>query len=44
MRKLIDETQVNVNGDVRLKLFRGNTTVVGRRSTEFFVRREDCDV
>src|SRR6476661_8433365 len=32
MRKLIDETQVNVNGDVRLKLFRGNTTVVGRRS------------
>ena len=32
LRKLIDETQVNVNGDVRLKLFRGNTTVVGRRS------------
>jgi argininosuccinate synthase len=32
MRKLIDETQVNVNGDVRLKLFRGNATVVGRRS------------
>jgi argininosuccinate synthase len=32
MRKLIDETQINVTGDVRLKLFRGNTTVVGRRS------------
>jgi argininosuccinate synthase len=32
MRKLIDETQVNVTGDVRLKLFRGNATVVGRRS------------
>ena len=32
MRKLIDETQGNVNGDVRLKLFRGNATVVGRRS------------
>src|SRR6476620_8006183 len=32
MRKLIDETQVNVNGDVRLKLFRGNATVAGRRS------------
>jgi argininosuccinate synthase len=32
MRKLIDETQQNVSGDVRLKLFRGNTIVVGRRS------------
>jgi argininosuccinate synthase len=32
MRNLIDETQVNVNGDVRLKLYRGNTIVVGRRS------------
>ena len=32
MRKLIDETQANVNGDVRLKLYRGNVIVVGRRS------------
>jgi argininosuccinate synthase len=32
MRKMIDETQVNVTGDVRLKLYRGNATVVGRRS------------
>jgi argininosuccinate synthase len=32
MRKLIDETQRSVTGDVRLKLFRGNTIVVGRRS------------
>jgi argininosuccinate synthase len=32
LRKTIDETQVNVTGDVRLKLFRGNTIVVGRRS------------
>jgi argininosuccinate synthase len=32
MRTLIDETQTNVSGDVRLKLFRGNTAVVGRRS------------
>jgi argininosuccinate synthase len=32
MRKLIDETQVNVTGDVRLKLYRGNATVVGRRA------------
>jgi argininosuccinate synthase len=32
MRKMVDETQRNVSGDVRLKLFRGNATVVGRRS------------
>ncbi len=32
MRKMVDETQANVNGDVRLKLYRGNAIVVGRRS------------
>jgi argininosuccinate synthase len=32
MRNMIDETQKGVTGDVRLKLYRGNTTVVGRRS------------
>jgi argininosuccinate synthase len=32
MRKMVDETQTNVTGDVRLKLYRGNTIVVGRRS------------
>lgn len=32
MRKLIDDTQQSVSGDVRLKLFRGNVIVVGRRS------------
>ena len=32
MRKLIDQTQENVTGDVRLKLYRGNVVVVGRRS------------
>ena len=32
MRKMIDETQKTVTGEVRLKLYRGNTTVVGRRS------------
>jgi argininosuccinate synthase len=32
MRKMIDETQVNVTGDVRLKLYRGNAVVVGRRA------------
>ncbi|HJP95707.1 MAG TPA: argininosuccinate synthase [Pyrinomonadaceae bacterium] len=34
MRKLIDETQARVNGDVRLKLYRGNAIVVGRRSPD----------
>jgi argininosuccinate synthase len=32
MRKMIEETQKGVTGDVRLKLYRGNVTVVGRRS------------
>src|SRR5215213_1120797 len=32
LRKMIDETQLNVTGDVRLKLFRGNVIVAGRRS------------
>jgi len=32
MRNLIEDTQKNVTGDVRLKLYRGNTMVVGRRS------------
>jgi argininosuccinate synthase len=32
MRKVVDETQERVTGDVRLKLFRGSATVVGRRS------------
>ena len=32
LRKLIDETQQTVSGDVRLKLYRGNAIVVGRRS------------
>jgi len=32
MKKLINETQENVTGDVRLKLYRGNVAVAGRRS------------
>ena len=32
MRRMIDDTQRNVTGDVRLKLYRGNVIVVGRRS------------
>ncbi len=32
MRKIIDDTQRNVTGTVRLKLYKGNCTVVGRKS------------
>ena len=32
MRKLVDETQRDVTGTVRLKLYKGNCTVVGRKS------------
>jgi argininosuccinate synthase len=34
MRKFIDETQKNVTGEVRLKLYRGNAAVVGRRAPQ----------
>jgi argininosuccinate synthase len=32
MRRMIDETQKDVTGEVRLKLYRGNTIVAGRRA------------
>lgn len=32
MRRMIDDTQSDVTGDVRLKLYKGNATVVGRRA------------
>ena len=32
LQTLIDSTQVNVTGDVRLKLYKGNVIVTGRRS------------
>ena len=32
LQKLVDETQGNVNGLVRLKLYKGNCTVIGRKS------------
>lgn len=34
LQKLIDETQTVVNGDVRLKLYKGNVIVAGRRSKD----------
>ena len=33
IRTLIDESQKNVTGTARLKLYKGNCTVVGRRSS-----------
>ncbi len=32
LRSMIDRTQTNVSGDVRLKLYKGNVTITGRRS------------
>ena len=32
LQEMIDGSQVNVNGDVRVKLYKGNVTVVGRQS------------
>jgi argininosuccinate synthase len=32
LQEMIDASQAHVNGVVRLKLYRGNVTVVGRRS------------
>jgi argininosuccinate synthase len=32
LQALIDKSQENVTGTVRLKLYKGNTTVVGRKS------------
>lgn len=34
LQKAIDESQAFVNGDVRLKLYKGSVTVVGRRSAD----------
>lgn len=34
LQKAIDESQINVNGDVRVKLYKGAVSVVGRRSAE----------
>lgn len=32
MQTMIDQTQTNVSGDVRLKLYKGNSYILGRRS------------
>ncbi len=38
MQKMIDESQVNVNGTVRLKIYKGNCQVVGRKSEQSLYR------
>ena len=32
LQKIIDRNQIQVNGDVRLKLFKGNVVILGRKS------------
>ncbi len=40
LQRLIDESQVNVTGTVRLKIYKGNCQVVGRRSEKALYRPE----
>jgi argininosuccinate synthase len=42
LQAAIDKTQENVNGDVRLKLYKGNVTVVGRQSPNTLFNSEFC--
>ncbi len=49
LQNMVDQTQVNVTGVVRLKLYKGNTEVLGRKSdaslySEAFATFEDDDV
>ena len=32
LQKIIDSNQSNVNGDVKIKLFKGNVIILGRKS------------
>lgn len=40
LQKLVDEAQVPVTGTVRLKLYKGNVTVVGRKSPKALFRQD----
>ncbi len=40
IQKLIDESQINVNGRVRLKIYKGNCRVVGRKAEKSLYRPE----
>jgi len=40
MRKMVDETQENVSGTARLKLYKGNCIVAGRKSSQSLYRED----
>jgi argininosuccinate synthase len=40
LRKMVDETQVDVTGTVRLKLYKGSARVVGRKSEKSMYRED----
>ncbi|MBI5843508.1 MAG: argininosuccinate synthase [Deltaproteobacteria bacterium] len=40
LQKMVDDTQKNVTGEVRLKLYKGNVTVLGRRSEKSLYRTD----
>jgi argininosuccinate synthase len=40
VQKLVDESQANVNGKVRLKIYKGNCQVVGRKAEKSLYRPE----
>ncbi len=40
MQALIDNTQKNINGFVRLKLYKGNVIIVGRKSKNSLFSKE----
>ncbi|MDQ6972608.1 MAG: argininosuccinate synthase [Mariprofundaceae bacterium] len=42
LQKLIDASQVSVNGDVRIKLYKGSVSIVGRRSEESLFDERLC--
>ncbi|MDX8391586.1 MAG: argininosuccinate synthase [Mariprofundaceae bacterium] len=42
LQQMIDASQVAVNGDVRLKLYKGNVAVVGRRSDDSLFDERLC--
>ncbi len=42
LQQMIDASQASVNGDVRIKLYRGNVSVVGRRSDESLFDERLC--
>ena len=42
LQAAIDASQINVNGDVRLKLYKGNVEVVGRRSEQSMFDERLC--